>query len=216
MPTLASIHREKVMADILDREEKGEDVVVHAGGLPHGMPGKNIVFANDATRFVCIRCNVLFGEAEDSTFTWGTMAQHCKRVCLAKKYVVLDYNAPHVLNAGGGGDDDANANANEAANAHEDNAAPGGNITQEEEEEGEQMAGLDKNDIKEAWNRYCSDHLFLPGGGLFSKVSLVAYIKAAEGNFYFNTNKPNKEDYKLLVRNTPPHFDKEHPFWSTL
>lgn len=47
MPTHASIHREKVMADVRDREEKAEAVFVHPGGLP--MQDKNIVLANDET-----------------------------------------------------------------------------------------------------------------------------------------------------------------------
>lgn len=190
MPTAASIQRNKIIADLTERKTAGEDVVVHRGGAPHVMDGTNVVFVNHQSRFVCIQCYELFQD-DQATYGFGGMTAHCASKCQAKNFVVLDPKTPYIRN---------NDNTNNLVDNNEGGGA-------------EQPTSPV---VKQAWSVYCTENLFLPGGGLHTKTKLEEYIANADGPFFFNTAKPTKDDYKLLVRNTPPHFDLDHPFWTTM
>lgn len=192
MPTTASIRRDRIVADLNFRQEAGEDVTTECGGAPHIKDGSNVVFVNHGTRFVCIQCYELFKD-DDATYGFGGMTQHCATKCQAKDFVTANPNLPHVYNAtdqGGG--------------------------TEGEETDRRLTEVILNPVVKAAWSQYCTDTLFLPGGGLHTKAKLEEFMGSTKAPFFFNSQKRNKDDYKLLVRNTPPQFDPEHPFWTTL
>lgn len=204
MPTKGSQQRKMIREGLDARRESGENITIDVNkNNVRAVPGENLVVVNGDTKAQCLACVGVYGSLFAPVHTLGVMGSH-EASCPAKGYVnMVDGPIPETTYAV------ALARAPSIDEQSEmDIQEDEGNETNKEEKKREEVM---------AWSKYCSTELFNKGQDLYKVDALSSYMELSGRAFMYGSNKkPTKDLLMLAVRNTPPYFNKEHPFWSTL